>query len=895
MRQLLLFIIIWLISISSQAQIISNGTAAGNFSYARTFQVSGNVVDTANHAFIPFAHLTFISGKDTTRMAANQCGQFIYEGRITDEMEIRVTCIGYKPVNTKYYPKKQGIRISIVMEIDVQEINTVVVTGNTIAIISKGDTIQYNATAFKTLESDWLESLIKKMPGLKLDKEGLKFNGEPVRIRIDGKAIFGESGIDALTNIKADNVEHIQVYDIENEEDKKIGMKNPRKHKEMNVKTKNKADIYRNSDITAGSGQNLSKGHSLYKTKWDIQGRYHYFYEKERFKLDGLHNNLPRKIADAPSESQLSTVYFTYENEKNKKLKYYTTNTFHNDEKYNIKSTTQEYFPTKDFNSRTFNNAQRDKHFLSSGKTKHRINLTIGDISCEGEFAYEFSNSRMRKYNNSTVILDANTVASTSVKDYNKIQGSNFSGKIRIAEIRVGKSKRIFITPTLQFDLFPKDANGWRMDTLLSSTNRIYIDNYGKERNTHVNGSIMIMGRLFPLINTQLNYSIRYTDISACRTAIDLFTENIDSTNTFDYTIHTLKQNIATFLTYQGKKTSVSLSPGVSFFHRTHNEHFPQTIETPQNYCFFEPQFHFSYRFSNTTNVKIEYFLNHNMPSIENIRGTIDNANPLILQAGDPNLKTPTAHSVRFTLNSMNIRAASSISLQIESNVTHNPITSSSQYFTENTYLPKYDYTALKGATLYTPTNVGTESRLYLRAFYNKLLKLLQSNLNVSLNCEYLNIPQISQEKRNDIETKSGRLNISLKSNFSRRVEITIGGGGSLNLQENSTGNNSKLVGWNTQNSIRADITKKYRLTALYNYSYQKDKKGYGQKIDYQELNATLTRKLGKKGSIVIGAYNLLDSGSKLGLRMYNDYISRTDDYRAGRYLIFSFKYVFIE
>ena len=154
MRQLLLFIIIWLISISSQAQIISNGTAAGNFSYARTFQVSGNVVDTANHAFIPFAHLTFISGKDTTRMAANQRGQFIYEGRITDEMEIRVTCIGYKPVNTKYYPKKQGIRISIVMEIDVQEINTVVVTGNTIAIISKGDTIQYNATAFKTLESD---------------------------------------------------------------------------------------------------------------------------------------------------------------------------------------------------------------------------------------------------------------------------------------------------------------------------------------------------------------------------------------------------------------------------------------------------------------------------------------------------------------------------------------------------------------------------------------------------------------------------------------------------------------------------------------------------------------------------------------------------------------------
>ncbi len=69
----------------------------------------------------------------------------------------------------------------------------------------KNDTIEFNASAFKTLPNALVEDLLKKLPGVQVDKEGnIMANGKPVnRILVDGKTFFGDDPKMAIRNLPA--------------------------------------------------------------------------------------------------------------------------------------------------------------------------------------------------------------------------------------------------------------------------------------------------------------------------------------------------------------------------------------------------------------------------------------------------------------------------------------------------------------------------------------------------------------------------------------------------------------------------------------------------------------------------------------------------------------------
>ncbi len=61
-------------------------------------------------------------------------------------------------------------------------------------VVIKQDTIEFNASAFKTLPNALVEDLLKKLPGVQVDADGnITVNGKPVnRILVDGKTFFGD-------------------------------------------------------------------------------------------------------------------------------------------------------------------------------------------------------------------------------------------------------------------------------------------------------------------------------------------------------------------------------------------------------------------------------------------------------------------------------------------------------------------------------------------------------------------------------------------------------------------------------------------------------------------------------------------------------------------------------
>jgi hypothetical protein len=88
-----------------------------------------------------------------------------------------------------------------------------------LAITAWNDTIEFNASAFKTLPTALVEDLLKKLPGIDIDERGnIKMNGQKVnRILVDGKRFFGDDPRMATRNLPSNIVDKVQVTDDKDE------------------------------------------------------------------------------------------------------------------------------------------------------------------------------------------------------------------------------------------------------------------------------------------------------------------------------------------------------------------------------------------------------------------------------------------------------------------------------------------------------------------------------------------------------------------------------------------------------------------------------------------------------------------------------------------------------
>src|SRR4029450_12073842 len=97
---------------------------------------------------------------------------------------------------------------------DIKTLQGVTVTSEA-PIRVMNDTVQFNASGLKTQPNATAEDLLKKLPGVEVDKEGnVKAQGEQVqKVLVDGKEFFGTDPKLATKNLTADMIESVQVFD----------------------------------------------------------------------------------------------------------------------------------------------------------------------------------------------------------------------------------------------------------------------------------------------------------------------------------------------------------------------------------------------------------------------------------------------------------------------------------------------------------------------------------------------------------------------------------------------------------------------------------------------------------------------------------------------------------
>lgn len=122
----------------------------------------------------------------------------------------------------------------------------------------KGDTIAYNAASFKTKPNATVEDLLKKLPGVQVEKDGtVKAQGENVqKVYVDGKEFFGNDPKLATKNLSADMIESVEVYDDMSEQAKFNKIDDGSRSKAINLKLKKdkKKGVF--GKVNAGYGTN---------------------------------------------------------------------------------------------------------------------------------------------------------------------------------------------------------------------------------------------------------------------------------------------------------------------------------------------------------------------------------------------------------------------------------------------------------------------------------------------------------------------------------------------------------------------------------------------------------------------------------------------------------------
>ena len=182
--------------------------------------VSGSVFDKEDNSPVMQATVQLLSLPDSTMAAGNVTNN---NGRFSLSVKpgkyvLKVSFVGYLTYMKEYRltSAKPTLNVGkIALASDAIMLSEATVVAEAPQVTVSGDTLGYNASAYRTPEGAMLEELVKKLPGAEVDDEGnVKINGKEVKkLMVDGKEFFGGDVKTGLQNLPVDMVEKISAYD----------------------------------------------------------------------------------------------------------------------------------------------------------------------------------------------------------------------------------------------------------------------------------------------------------------------------------------------------------------------------------------------------------------------------------------------------------------------------------------------------------------------------------------------------------------------------------------------------------------------------------------------------------------------------------------------------------
>jgi hypothetical protein len=232
--------------------------------------ITATIVDSASKQPLELTTVALLDTRDSSLISytlPDKSGVFMLRN-VRDDQHVRllISHAGYGSIH--YNLKFTGSQVLNLgtLTMSPKMLAEVTIKGEVVPIVIKKDTIEFNAEAFKVRPNAVVQDLLKKLPGVQIDRDGtITVEGKNIsKLKVDGKDFFANDPKIVSRNLDADMVAKVQIYD-DRENDPDHLLPDYEVKKIINLKFKKKFHNATFGKIVAGAGT---------QGRYDIDGLY---------------------------------------------------------------------------------------------------------------------------------------------------------------------------------------------------------------------------------------------------------------------------------------------------------------------------------------------------------------------------------------------------------------------------------------------------------------------------------------------------------------------------------------------------------------------------------------------------------------------------------------------
>jgi len=906
------------------------------FSIAATAQkngiVKGVAFDTIGKKTVGAVTVTVLDKKDSSLVSfsmTNNEGAFELRGIPFGNYRLMLSHVSYHNSN-KYFSITDSNRIVDLGNLPLSDkskvLEEVVIEAEAPPITMIDDTLQYNANSFRTQPNANVEQLLKKLPGVKVDKDGsITAQGEKVnRVLVDGKEFFGNDPKIATRNLPADAVDKVQVYDKQSDQAQLTGFEDGNYEKTINLKLKKdkKKGVF--GKLAAGGGN---------KELYELRGNVNSFKGARQMSAIGMANN-----NNAEGFSFMDILNFTGELSRMQRgggggnininisgddaaamgmggnrsgivtssgggLNYNNiigskndlqSNYFYNRYNPQVQREINRLNLIPGGNTNYFSNS-----FSNNINSSHRINLNnLYQIDSFHSLriipSLSFQNTRNKSTSNyKTAALNGNTVNEGNSNSASNSTGYNFRNEIAFRK-KFRRKGRTF-SLTLQTSFNESDGDG-----SLKSVNSFY----------NSAGTLTRKDTLNQLSETSANlksYNLRavYTEPLFKRSLMEFSaaksnSKNISDQTTWDYN----KQNGKYDKVNQQQTNNFENEYGYTnagFRIRTQRRKFNYAVGVNWQQADLEgtiisgtkdsvitksftnllPNARFQYNFTRFKNFSLNYNATTNQPSMSQLQPIPDISNPLYIREGNADLKQELSHNVQGNLMLMSPYKNRNFMLFYNYRRTQNKIVNS-------------DRVDNSGVRTTKPVNVNGVYSMMGNMNFSMPVRFLKGMFEIGNEVRFSNDKQFIEGLENTIKTLTFGPEVSLTSTVKEKLSLSFEA--SININNSkyslSSANNVKYLQQRYGTDVDWELPKRFFFSTDFSYTlYSRRAQGFNSNIPI--WNASISKQFMKysRGEIKLSAFDLLNKNTGINRSSNMNYIEDSRVNTLQRYFMLTFTY----
>jgi hypothetical protein len=893
--------------------------------------VKGILIDSLNKQSLKDASIVVLAASDSSLEVftlAKADGSFIINNAPFGEMLVEVKFQGYEPFSKRivFSAKNNNVDLGkIYLKQAANDLGNVTVTQSPVQM--KKDTVEFLASAFKTKPNAVAEDLLKKIPGIQVDKDGgIKAQGETVqRVLVDGKRFFGDDPKMATRNLPPDIIDKIQVFDAASDQSAFTGFDDGNRVKTINITTrKDKRKGYfgraalgagaNSDDVLYDNNINISKFNGDQQITFTGQANN---VNKQNFSVQDMLGSLGGGgfggggggrggggitmggggggllgTGGGGGIVQTLAAGLNYKDNWGKKTQF-SGSYFYNDQ------TT-----TRDQNSLTENlvTGSTDSSIFSkqvqssvTNNKNHRINFNI-------ETNFDTSNTLIIRPNISFQNTHAETFQTTSstrgkisslnssrvntIRDNEGINGS-LEATFRHRFAKKGRTYSIGLNSSYNTN----DGSGTNLSvnefnlpfrSYIDTLDQIYTTNRDGKNNSATLSYTEPIGKNKQIefnynISSNVNNSGRATQgYNKLTNDYDIAVPNLSNIfeNTFNANRLTVNYRI------QNAKYNFSVGSGLQVGDLV-SKNISTNVNLKQHFVNLFPSANFRYDFTKSKNLRLFYNGRTSQPSAEQLQPVIDNSNPLLIRTGNPNLKQQFSHSFRFLFNSFDIFTQKIIFATISGSFIENDIQNS---------------TTISGGGVQTIKPVNLSGTYNINGFFNYgfPIKKPKSNLNLMANVSRSQTQTLVNSISNFTRNTNLGGTISWTTNIKEGFDMNFSSNSNLTMARYTLQPQQNGDFFSQTVSTEATIYSKsgWVLSTDFDYIYNAGRsEGFNTSIPL--WNASLSKQMlkNKAGELKFYVFDLLNQNISISRNVTSNFIQDLQTRVLKRYFMISFTY----